>query len=93
MNNVLFSNLVRSLFWVAVFVTTYLLSVSNSAARKPLYVVFGESTRSCPQSNGAVTCRETIGPACAVGARSRDMATDENDNHILVDFRLLISCI
>ena len=77
---VLFSNLVRSRFWVVVFVTTYLLSVSRSAARKPLYVVFGESTRTWPQSNGAAACRGTIDPAWMAGARS------SSDSSILVDF-------
>jgi hypothetical protein len=56
---------------------------------KPLYVVFGESTRTSPQSNGAVACRGTIGSACTAEARSRDMATDENDNSILIDFKLI----
>jgi hypothetical protein len=91
-NKVLFSNLVRSRFWLAVRVTTYLLSVSRSAAMKPPYVVLGESTRSCLQSNGAdVACRGVIvGPACTAAgpARRRDMTTDESDSTIFVDFCL-----
>lgn len=74
----LFSNLVRSLFWLVVLVITYLLSVSKSAARKPLYVVLGESTRTCPQSNGDVDCRGSIIPACTAGIKKQDAARDHN---------------
>ena len=83
-NKVLFSNRVRSRFWLVVLVTTYLLSESKSAAMKPLNAVFGESTRTCSQSNApAVACRENVSPAWAMGVKPRARATKGNWYSIL----------
>lgn len=84
-NKVLFSNRVRSRFWSVVLVTTYLLSVSRSAAKKPLNVVSVELTRISPQSNGSDICRGEMIRAHTAWESSRGVAIDGSDSIVVAN--------